>query len=320
MTEGPIPVEEWSCPLGCRRRDEFVLEGRDRLHGLPGRFRVVRCRTCGLLRTNPRPTAEAMGAYYPDDYGPYRYTVVSEKTEDHRSALRRNVSELLRRFTDTGSERLPDLPPGRLLEVGCASGSFLRRMAERGWSVEGIEFSETAGAAARGLGYPVFAGRLESAPDPRDPFDLVVGWMVLEHLREPVVSLSRLRGWTRPGGWIVLSVPDAGGWEFRLFRGAWYALQVPNHLILPTRSTLGEMLRRTGWKIERVFHHRDIRNIPASLAFALEDHGGSGRIARWLRGYPERGGRAGYALFPLAAGLAFFGMTGRMTVWARREG
>src|SRR5579871_2523561 len=72
-----IAMETVDCPLGCPPDDEILFTGRERLHNLPGRFTVVRCRTCGLMRTNPRPTPESIGLYYPSDYGPYSSTQVS---------------------------------------------------------------------------------------------------------------------------------------------------------------------------------------------------------------------------------------------------
>jgi hypothetical protein len=67
-----LELEEVPCPLGCAGSDRLVLEGFDRLQGLPGRFRVVECASCGLLRTNPRPTPESMSFYYGAGYLPYR--------------------------------------------------------------------------------------------------------------------------------------------------------------------------------------------------------------------------------------------------------
>ena len=49
-----------------------LFEGRDRLLGLPGRFRVVRCKHCGLVYTNPRPTQAEMKAYYAALYPPHQ--------------------------------------------------------------------------------------------------------------------------------------------------------------------------------------------------------------------------------------------------------
>ena len=76
----------------------------------------------------------------------------------------------------------PPVRPGRLLEIGCASGSFLHRMAARGWQVEGIEFSEKAAKAARDLGYKVHTGPLETAPAPAGSLDLIVGLSYVERI------------------------------------------------------------------------------------------------------------------------------------------
>src|SRR5512140_3701831 len=51
--------------------DVIVSDGRDRRHHLPGEFRMVRCRECGLIYLNPRPTASALMAYHPPQYSPY---------------------------------------------------------------------------------------------------------------------------------------------------------------------------------------------------------------------------------------------------------
>jgi len=73
-----VMLENVTCPLGCSKSDEVILTGCDLLHDLPGEFTVVKCRTCGLMRTNPRPTSDTIGFYYPDNYGPYLGTQVAQ--------------------------------------------------------------------------------------------------------------------------------------------------------------------------------------------------------------------------------------------------
>jgi SAM-dependent methyltransferase len=177
-----------------------VLVGRDRLHDLPGKFRVVKCCTCGLTRTDPRPTQETIGFYYPEDYGPYQGTRVDpgEGTKVRRPLWRRFVARLIERTVEFNYDHLPPLRPGRMLEIGCASGAFLHRMAEKVGRSRDRALRKAANAA-RSLGYRVYTGALETAPDPEEPYDLVVGWMVLEHLHDPVLALQKLRSWTRPG-------------------------------------------------------------------------------------------------------------------------
>src|SRR6185312_6002575 len=244
----PLTLERVPCPRGCPAGDRLMLTGHDRLHGLPGDFSVVQCVTCGLMRTDPRPDRESIEQFYPDEYGPYRDTRIDGDLDVEAPSSRWKV--LARSVLAPDTRRLPHLAaPGRMLEVGCASGSFLSQMARAGWEVSGIEFSEIAGMAARALGHHVHIGALETAPppDPDRPYDLVVAWMVLEHLPDPVQALRRLAAWSRPGAWLAMSVPDAGSLEFRLFRSNWYALDLPRHFFHFTRRTLGDVLRAGGW-------------------------------------------------------------------------
>jgi 2-polyprenyl-3-methyl-5-hydroxy-6-metoxy-1,4-benzoquinol methylase len=314
-----VRLEDRPCPLGCAPNDVLVIRAGDRLHGLPGTFSVVCCRTCGLMRTNPRPTPDTIGVYYPDDYVPYQTTrIAAEGVADSGGALRR-IKRTARRFLlDYRTESLPPLPPGRMLEIGCASGSFLHRMANQNWLVEGIEFSEQAAAAARAMGYRVFSGSLEDAPEADIPFDLVVGWMVLEHLHEPVLALQKLRRWTRPGGWLALSVPNAASLEFALFRDCWFALQLPTHTYHYTPQTLRRVLEAGGWQMERLLHQRNLTNLLRSAGTRLQQRPTTVSLGRRLVRLTHSGPHLHKILYPAACAAAAFGQTGRMTVWARR--
>ncbi|MBW2707726.1 MAG: class I SAM-dependent methyltransferase [Deltaproteobacteria bacterium] len=296
----------------------MVLTGCDRINHLPGTYHVVRCMDCGLMRTTPRPTPETMGYYYPDHYGPYRGTRVNpdKKGNGRLSFLRKWVKGIFP-FNTT---RLPKLQPSRVLEIGCASGAFLNKMSQKGWQVEGLEFSKTASHAARSLGFSVYTGSLETAPDPQCLFDVVVGWMVLEHLHDPVLALQKLHRWVEPNGWLVLSVPNAGSMEFKIFRDCWYALHLPNHLYHYSPDSLRKICAAGGWEIVRIFHHRTLTNLFASTGYWLQDHGMLPRLSKKLVALPESStGRLNYILYALAFLMSIFGQTGRMTVWARKR-
>jgi SAM-dependent methyltransferase len=313
----PAALERAPCPLGCPAGEDVVLVGRDRLQDLPGEFPVVRCRDCGTLRTSPRPTASAIRIYYPDEYGPYRATAVSAP----RSGWRARIARLVWAIFDMKAEVIPPISPGRMLEVGSASGRFLRAMERRGWTVEGIELSAAAAAQARRDGLRVQNATIDEASAPEPPVDLVVAWMVLEHLPDPVSALARLRSWTREGGMLALSVPNADCYEFRLFREHWYTLHLPNHLWHPTPDSLRRVLERGGWRLERVYFHRDLKGVIGSLGYWMGDRGFPRGVGRWLAEYPEHEDRFRllyFLLFPFARLLAGAGQTGRMTVWARR--
>lgn len=309
-----VPLEDIDCPLGCLRQDEVILTGRDLLHNLPGEFNVVKCCTCGLMRTNPRPTTDAIGVYYPDDYGPYLGTQI--QAAEVGSSFKQWLKFFAKRFFKTNSMKLPKLKPGRMLEIGCASGAFLHQMSGQGWQVQGVEFSEKAAQAAAQLGYHVHAGPLENAPNPDEPFDLIVGWMVLEHLHDPLACLKKLSEWAKPGALLALSVPNAGSLEFKLFKEKWYALQLPTHIHHFTPATLEKILLASGWRLESVHHQRALSNLIASIGYVLRDKGYT-KLGQKFINFPERAGVWNYALYPLAWLFSLFGQTGRMTVWAR---
>lgn len=318
MLPPEIHLENKPCPLCSKFDDVIILTGCDRLHNLPGEFTVVKCRSCGLMRTNPRPTPETMGFYYPDDYGPYKQSKIYNQSlsEVSKPLWKRLIKRLF--DLDFNYNKIPNLPPGRMLEVGCASGKYLNEMATQGWEVEGIEFSEKAAQAARSLGYKVHTGSLETTPEPEQKYDLVVGWMVLEHLYDPILGLKKLHNWVKPGGWLVISVPNAASWEFPLFKKAWYALHLPNHLYHYTPTTLKKLLEYGGWQINRVLHQRFLDNFIASMGYALQDRGYNNQWTKGLIDFARRSGKKQYWLYPLAYPLSRLGQTGKMTIWAKK--
>lgn len=313
-----IEIEEFPCPFCCPKDDEFILTARYLLHDLPGEFTVVKCRTCGLMRTNPRPTQDNISFFYPNDYGPFLNTQVPQIKFQQNSVTNKMLKLLGNKIFNFKGNFIPKLSPGRMLEIGCASGAFLHQMDSQGWNVQGIEFSEKSAQRAAQLGYRVYAGLLETAPPPEELFDLIVGWMVLEHLYDPISSLQKLRKWAKPGAWLVLSIPNAGSLEFRLFKDKWYALQVPTHLYHFTPTTLKKIMRASEWSLVKVHHQRTLSNLIGSLGYVLRDMGYS-NFSRKFIDFPERGGKWTYALYPLAWLLSTIGQTGRMTVWARNK-
>jgi len=317
---GPLEteVEKISCCLGCSDNDQVLFEAGDGLHHLPGRFGITKCQACGLIRTNPRPTQAAMEHYYPDNYAPYLGTVVQPEDGASPNNFRKILRPLLRRIFDSRGTHLPVLKAGNLLEIGCASGSFLKEMADKGWNVQGIEFSKMAAKAARQLGYPVHQGPLENAPQPPSPLDLIVGWMVLEHLHDPISALKKLHNWSTPEAWFIFSVPNAGSLEFRIFKDNWYALQAPTHLHHFTPNSLKKVIEASGWHIVKIHHQRTLSNLVASIGYTIKNKGHL-KLGEHLIDFPNTGGFMTYVLYPLSWLLSLFGQTGRMTVWARKS-
>jgi methionine biosynthesis protein MetW len=114
---------------------------------------------------------------------------------------------------------------GRVLDVGCASGGLLALLRTRAGHLAGLELSASAATAAAQVADHVVQGALEDPdlPFAAASFDLVVLADVLEHLADPAAGLARAVGWCRPGGAILVSVPNVAHWQARLtlLRGRW---------------------------------------------------------------------------------------------------
>lgn len=286
------PLEFVRCPLCGETEGEPHWSAPDRLHRLPGEFRVIRCRSCGLLRQQPRVAPGGIGRYYPADYRPYvaRRAPVVGRGRTHR--LRRQWVEWLvagrpgsdaigwprtlallpaRLFGLTGLARFNPLAftgeGRRLLDVGCASGDWLIEMQALGWRVAGVELDEQAAGAARDRGLEVVVGAFPAVENLSGPFDAVALRQVIEHLPDPVAALRRVRDLLDRRGILLLATPLADGWLPRLAGGYWYALDQPRHLQLFGRAQLAAALRQTGFRVVAVLNHSSTTSWTRSLDY-----------------------------------------------------
>lgn len=309
-----MSLEDKSCLCGVIGEDRILFSASDTLHGMPGFFSVVKCQSCGLIRTNPRPDPTSIGCYYPDNYGPYLGTRVRES-----NFFRKMLKWIYANLFSTHSQDCPPVRRGLALEVGCASGSYLSMLAKEGWQVEGIEFSPKASFYAREAGFQVYTGSLEQIElDAAKKYDLIVGWMVFEHLHDPILALAKFHDWLADDGFLVLSMPDSSGGDFDTFKQFGYALQVPTHLYHFTPDSVGDLLSRHGWRVEKVIYHRTLANWIAGLGIWLEARSRFPGLAKYLKSYPERFDLVTIIFHPLAVLMAALGKTGRMTVWVRK--
>ena len=190
-------------------------------------YPIVRCPECRLAFTDARG-APAPSALYPE-------------FDQHDSVALRSARSVLSVFLRQRAAVVEKHQrSGRLLDYGCGAGAFARFMARRGFEVVGLEpFS--LGAPATGPNLSLVRAPLDTV---RGPFDVITLWQVLEHLDAPVPVLEQLRGLLAPGGVLVVSVPNFASVQSAVFKGGWFHLDPPRHLLHFERATLLECLRR----------------------------------------------------------------------------
>jgi 2-polyprenyl-3-methyl-5-hydroxy-6-metoxy-1,4-benzoquinol methylase len=274
-------MEYVSCNLCGADRPLSFATTRDHQHWLPGSFTLVQCGRCGLVYLNPRPAGAELAAYYPDDYDLY-----ATPNGRHASCLARlNLRYSMAKRCGLVERAAP--ARGRALDVGCATGRFLDAMRRRGWETYGVELIEYAATRARErLGLDVHTGPLREASYPSAWFDAVTMWDVLEHVPDPLGELREIQRILKPGGVVVLRVPDVSSPEARFFGSYWIGLDAPRHLYVFSPTTLAAMLARAGLELV------DRLNLAGNHhAWALSVQGWVGE--RWGA---RRGRRVGAAL------------------------
>ncbi|WP_298952829.1 class I SAM-dependent methyltransferase [uncultured Methylobacterium sp.] len=199
FTPYPYVGESIACNL-CGSGQSVLVAASDRRLK---RLRSVACARCGLIRTDPMPTAAELAAYYAGAYrADYQFAFAGGPPRHH---LRRAEREAGRR----AALLAPVLVPGaRVLDFGCGSGEFLAAARARGCEAVGVEPGrDYADHARRRHGVPV-CDDLDHPHVAAGGFDLVAAHHVLEHLRDPADVVERLAGLLAPGGLLYAAVPD----------------------------------------------------------------------------------------------------------------
>jgi SAM-dependent methyltransferase len=219
--------------------------------------------------------------------------------------------------------------PGRLLDVGAGRGRFVAEARAAGWQAHGIEPSQRGVEGARALGIELQRGGIDDADVAAGSLDAATLWHVLEHLDEPGPALTRITGWLRPGGLLLVGVPNLASIQACAGAAVWYHLDVPRHRTHFTVAGLHALLRARG--LEPVAtHHVLAEHNPFGLWQSLVSR--ATRTPSWLyhalkRNAPLRSRdalvtAAALPLTPVAVlAEAAFGLLGRggtIAVIARR--
>jgi SAM-dependent methyltransferase len=205
---------------------------------------------------------------------------------------------------------------GALLDLGCSSGSFLESLKDGDWKLYGVEMSaEGAKTAERRSNAQVFVGDILDAPFPRESFDAITCFDVLEHVYEPRQVMARVGEWLKPGGIFYVLVPNVDSAEARVFGSYWHGLELPRHLFHYSPASLKFLAQSAGLQEVSIETHRNPA-VGTSLRYVWDDVFGSVGIRKTPVAYrgeaslPWRAGRKVVRLTVLRALLAMAPLVG----------
>jgi SAM-dependent methyltransferase len=235
--------------------------------GTRGRFglsvRNIACDQCALVYQSPRPAEQAMAEYYASAYREHYQDIAYGAPDGGYAAPGDQQFETAKdawhQAQANHARALGETKRGdRVLEVGCRHGRTLALMRDAiGIEPFGIEPGLNEAQNARDAGIPCFAGAIEAYDPGEARFDQIQSFHVLEHLHDPLSALVRMRGWLKPGGRMVIEVPNVyqpyGLLEENFFQNA--------HLVNFSAATLRVLLARSGYSV--------LRTIDQGVLFAV---------------------------------------------------
>jgi SAM-dependent methyltransferase len=150
---------------------------------------------------------------------------------------------------------IADRPPARVLDLGCSGGLLADRIRARGHHVTGVDYLEIPGIRDRVDRFFQADLAVGIPPEVGDGYDLIIGGDIIEHLPRPGKALAEMRTMLRPGGQVLLSVPNFGHWYPRtrtvlgMFGYDRRGILDDTHLRFFTRATLRRLVRDCGFDV-----------------------------------------------------------------------
>ena len=201
---------------------------------------LVRCGRCGLVATRVQPSFDYDEGYFvSEETGGFPFDSTFSQTLD--------ASRFDAELEGLEAQGLH----GSVLDIGCATGTFLQRAIARGWQCSGVEIADYARERVHAeLEIPVAPSLAELPPEVR--YDVVTLHHVLEHIHEP---LAFLRDAVRPkiGRRLLIEVPNFASLGSRVHGPRWRDLRPDQHVLHFTPSTLGRLVEQAGLRVRRVY-------------------------------------------------------------------
>ncbi|MBI3754341.1 MAG: class I SAM-dependent methyltransferase [Deltaproteobacteria bacterium] len=163
---------------------------------------------------------------------------------------------------------------GKVLDIGCATGSFMKMVHLEGFEPYGVDVSSFAVDYIKNTyGFPAFVGFLAESNFDKGMFDIVTMHHVIEHIPNPVkFLLNEVKPILKDNGLLVAEVPNFGSFESKINREEWEDLKPWEHLNQFTPETLRLCLEKAGFRVIKTATyspqtHRLLWRYPQLLSF-----------------------------------------------------
>lgn len=262
----------------CCGKSEFRLfaAAKDNYSGAP--FEIQQCVDCGFIFTSPRPDISEIGKYYTSpDYMSH---------QSHSRGLVQSVYRVARQYMMRKKLAMLQAEAGRatgfsMLDFGCGTADFLGFVKQNGILAEGVEPDADARQVAKAVNQVETYSVEQSAAFAPQQYDVITLWHVLEHIHELHSQIALFHIWLKPGGKLIIAVPNIESWDAKKYGANWDAIDVPRHIYHFSPNSVKRIVGQHGFRF--------VRQYPLMLdayyvSMRSEWHLGTGKLVAYFKG------------------------------------
>jgi len=195
---------------------------------------IKKCPKCRLVQVNPLPSIKEVNELYQGDYWK-NFSYYSSQIPAHEKYFRRKIVDIkkLRR-------------KGRLLDIGCAFGILLKEANNQGFISEGIDISNYAVKQCQKNNLNAITSVITDVKK-KNYYDVITAFEVVEHERNPLLTIKTAYQLLKVNGLLVISVPDSNSLSSKIMGKYWFGYRNKEHLFHFTKDSLYMLLQRAGF-------------------------------------------------------------------------
>ena len=217
------------CPV-CKSTqfDNYMICADDSVSGES--FALVKCPSCSLVFTNPRPKEDQLSNYYKSD----EYISHTDKGNSFINI----IYKLVRNHTLKQKVKLIqqlNKKTGTLLDYGCGTGDFIKEARENNWQAFGYEPDESARSIASRKNPESLISSIKGGSE---VYDVITAWHVIEHVADLKETMKSLKKKLKDKGHLIVAVPNHQSYDAQYYKNNWAAFDVPRHLYHFDRTSM----------------------------------------------------------------------------------
>ncbi|MBL6995925.1 class I SAM-dependent methyltransferase [Desulfobacula sp.] len=249
-------------------------------------YSLIQCKKCSFVSVHPLPDDESLKLLYDSNYwegqqieeSPYMQLFFSFRVRSILNKIKNHIP-----------------PKGSILDLGAGDGAWVRLLRRHGFDAWGIDpFSNPDKTDF------LIQGTLNSAEFEDEHFDVVTCFHVLEHLEDPLNEVKEALRILRPGGIMIIEVPNINSWGFSFFKMNWQPLHLPAHVNHFTPETLDKVFQMAGNVNLLKLSHFSIKTSPASFVLSLLPGLTPHKVRRKFKGKYPFYFKVAYLIFQMA--------------------